>query len=48
MIIMVVIDALIILIPASVVTGMVYWLMGSEILGGVAFLFIAILAFARR
>jgi hypothetical protein len=47
-IIIVVIGALIMLIPAFLVSGIVYWLTGSELLAGVAFLFIAIVAFARR
>ncbi len=47
-IIIVVIGALIMLIPAFLVAGVVYWLTGSELLAGAAFLLIAVIAFARR
>jgi hypothetical protein len=47
-IILVVIGAFIMLIPAFLVAGIVYWLTGSELLTGIALLFIALLAFARR
>jgi hypothetical protein len=36
------------LIPATMKAGIVYWLTGSELLAGVAFLLIAVIAFARR
>jgi hypothetical protein len=36
------------LIPAFVVAGMVYWITSSELLAGIAFLLIVVIAYARK
>lgn len=47
-IIIVVIGSLIMLIPAFIVAGIVWFFTGSELLTGIAFLFVAVIAFARK
>lgn len=46
--VIVIIGTLILILPALIVAGVVWWLTGSEILAGFAFLLIALIAFARR
>jgi hypothetical protein len=48
LLVIVIIGTLILILPALIVASIVWWLTGSEILAGFAFLLIALLAFARR
>ena len=46
--IIVVLGTLILLLPALIISGIVWWLTGSELLAGLAFLLIALLAFIKK
>ena len=48
MIIITVLGTLFMLIPAIIVSGIVWWLTGSELLTGVAFLLIALSSFLKK
>ena len=48
LLVIVIIGTLILVLPALIVAGVVWWLTGSEILAGIAFLLIALIAFARK
>ncbi len=48
MIIITVLGTLFMLIPAIIISGIVWWLTGSELLTGVAFLLIALSSFLKK
>ena len=48
LVIIVIIRTFILILPALIVAGVVWWLTKSEVLAGFSFLLIALIAFARR